>query len=222
MNLKSLFLAGLHCYSRLKANRQVIFNGETLSLKQLARRFPTSTFDHKHDAYIKAIEVYLTGCGQIKLLFVRKDKHEEEGSTKFILCTDLGASAPQILLRYRSRWAIETVFRDIKQNLNFETCQARALTMQESHIALSLFAFVVLELQPALSFNNTVAQTIGEKKELLSSLLLIKQQKKFYLLDTRSTNAIPLSLQGSSFDRVLPTLDFAFKIINYQGAANAA
>ena len=94
--------------------------------------------------------------------------------------------------------------------------------MQECHIALSLFAFVVLELQPALSFNSVLAQTIGEKKELLSSLLLMTKEEKCYLLDTRNTNAIPISLQGSSFDRVLLTLDFAFKILNYQGAANAA
>jgi len=222
MNLKSLFLAGLPCYSRLKANRKVIFEGETLSLKQLAKRFRTFTFDHKHDAYIKAIEVYLPGCGQIKLLFVRKDKHIEPGASKFILCTELQVSAPQILLRYRSRWAIETLFRDVKQNLNFEACQARLLCMQENHIAFSLFAFVVLELQPALSFNNFVFQTIGEKKEILSSLLLIKKKQKFFFLDTRNTNTIPIPLQGSSFDRVLSTLDFSFKILDYQRTEKSA
>ena len=66
------------------------------------------------------------------------------------------------------------------------------------------------------------AQTIGEKKSLLSSLLLIKKQRKLYILDVRRTDAIPISLQGSSLDRVLTTLDFAFEILNYQGAASAA
>lgn len=222
INLKSLVLAGIHCYSRLKANRYVIFQEKRISLKKLAKCFPTSTFDHKHDAYIKAVQVYLPGCGQIKLLFVRKDKHVEEGSTKFIVCTDLEASASQILLRYRSRWAIETVFRDLKQNLNFEACQARSLAMQESHIALSLFAFVALELQPTLSFNATIAETIGEKKELLASLLLMKNKKKFFLLDTRKSNATPSELQGSSLDGVLLAFDVASKLLNYQASQNSA
>ena len=114
------------------------------------------------------------------------------------------------------------MFRDIKQNLNFEACQARSLTMQQGHLAFSLFAFVVLELQPDLTFNGTIAQTIGEKKSLLSSLLLVKKQGKFCLLDVRKTDTIPVSLQASSFDRVLLSLNSAFEILNYQGAANAA
>ena len=109
-NLKSLCLLALPCYSRLKTNRKILFQGAEMSLKQLARRFPTSTFDHKHDAYIKAVEADLPGFGTIKLLLVRKDKHLEPGSTKFILTTDFRASAPQILLRYHSRWAIEMLY----------------------------------------------------------------------------------------------------------------
>lgn len=221
-NLKSLRLLALPCYSRLKINKKIIFQGAEMSLKQLAGRFASSTFDHKHDAYIKAVEVVFPGYGEIKLLLIRKDKHVEPGSTKFILSTDLRASAPQILLRYRSRWAIETMFRDLKQNLNLETCQVRSLAMQQSHLAFSLFAFVVLELQPDLTFNSTIAKTIGEKKTLLSSLLVVKKQEQFSLLDVRKTTAIPDFEQVSSFDRVLLSVGSAFKILNYQGVVHVA
>jgi hypothetical protein len=67
------------------------------------------------------------------------------------------------------------MFRDLKQNLNVGACQARSLRQQEAHIAFVLLSFVILEVQPALQFGASSALTIGKKKKLLSSLLLVKE-----------------------------------------------
>lgn len=221
-NLKAFHLLALPFYSRLKSNRKVIFQGEEISIKKLADRIATSSFDHKHGAYIKAENVYLPGFREIKLLFVRKDKHSEPGSTKYLFSNDLGISACQLLLRYRSRWLIETMFRDIKQNLNLGACQARSLTQQKVHIALVLLAFVILESQPTLSFDSIFAKTVGEKKKLLSSLLLLKKHEKHWIIDMRKTNSKPVLLENSSLGGVKLTVDFAFSVLNYQRKLRSA
>lgn len=203
-------------YSRLKENRKVFYEGELISLKEIIAQLPISSFNHKHGAYIRAIQVYLPGYGNIKLLFVKKDKHPEPGKTKFLFSTDLSASASDVLLRYRSRWLIETMFRDIKQNLNFMSCQARSLKNQETHIALAFLSFVILEIQSPLCFGSQKAESIGEKKKLLSSLLVLKQNEKFSILNIREKGTIPILIQNSFFDRVYNFIDFAFQILNYQ------
>ena len=221
-NLIAFHLLILPCYSRLKSNRKVIFNGEKISIKSLGDSIPISSFNYKHGAYIKAENVNLPGFGDIKLLFIRKDKHAELGSTKYLFSTDVTVSAPQLLLRYRSRWIIETMFRDIKQNLNLGSCQARKLGMQEAHIAFVLLGFVILDLMPNIHFNSHFAETVGEKKRLLSSLLLLKKQDKYAILDIRKSDSIAIPLENSFLDRVKLSLDSAFKTLNYQRLSRSA
>jgi len=212
-NLSQLHLLYLMFYSRIKGNRKVIYQNEILSVEQLAQKFPITSFDHKHDAYIKALVVFLPSFGWIKLLLVRKDHHVEPGSTKFIFTNDLNASAPEILLRYRTRWLIETTIRDIKQHLNLASCQARGIAQQEHHLALCFLAFILLELQPNWHFQNYSVSTIGEKKQLLSSLSFITFKEQFFLLEHQKMSARLIPLQLSGFDQVSDCLDFAFSIL---------
>jgi len=86
-----------------------------MTVKELDHLFLSNTFNHKYGAHIKGVNVLLPKYGDIKLLLVRKDTHKEPDKTKYLFTTDHTASAPQILLRYRTRWAIETTFRDLKQ-----------------------------------------------------------------------------------------------------------
>ena len=212
-NLKRVHWLYLSFYSRLKENRKVIYQGEKISAKDLASRFPISMFDHKHNAYIKALPVYLPGFGEIKLLLVRKDRHQEPGRTKFLFTNNLNASAPEILLRYRSRWIIETAFRDLKQNLNFASCQARGLLLQENHLALCLLAFVSLELQPGWNWMDYQARTIGEKKLLLSSLSFVNIRDQFFLLESQKSHARLIPLASSDFAQVKDCVNRAFEIL---------
>jgi len=221
-NLKHFQRLHIPCYSRLKSNRKVVFQGKLMSLNSLAKLIPISSFNYKHEAYIKAEQVYLPGFGDIKLLLVRKDKHPEKGSTKYLFSTDLTVSAPKLLLRYRSRWLIETMFRDLKQNLSLESCQARGLKEQEAHIAFVLLAFVILEVEPVLQFSPESPETIGKKKEFLQSLLLVKIQGIRAIIDLRKPYSEPILLEDSflarvnSFlGRVNSTLDFPFETFNY-------
>jgi len=47
--------------------------------------------------------------------------------------------------RYKERWIIETVFRDLKSFLHFEQCEARTLKAQKNHIQACMDAYLFLK-----------------------------------------------------------------------------
>ena len=102
--IKAFRLLGIHCYSRLKSNRKVLFGEGKITIKSLGDSISINSFNRKHGAYIKAVIVELPGVGYVKLLFVCNDKHAEKGKTKYLFSTDYDVSTPQLLLKYRSRW----------------------------------------------------------------------------------------------------------------------
>lgn len=212
---ENLFAIPLECYSRLKSNRKVIYEGLEMTAHELDCLFPITAFNHKHGAYIKAVDALLPEYGDIKLLLVRKDTHPEPDKTKYMFSTDHTASASEILLRYRTRWAIETTFRDLKQELNVGTCQATSLDAQKSHLAFSIFAFVLLELLPDLEFQEQTCQTIGEKKKLLSQLSLFRNPPKtqYWLIDTSRPGLTFVPIEKLKLDEVGLRFDFAYKTI---------
>ena len=170
------------------------------------------------------VDAFLPDYGDIRLLLVRKDTHAEPGKTKYMFSTDLFASASQILLRYRSRWAIETTFRDMKQNLNLGSCQTISLDAQESHLALVVFSFVLLELLPALKFQGQVYRSIGEKKMLLSRLSLFTDSSKtrYWIIDSSKHGSPFIPLGESELDIVEPGIDFAYETLLFPDCQRTA
>lgn len=220
----NLFAIPLECYSRLKSNRKVIYEFQEMTVGELDCLFPNASFNHKHGAYIKAVDVLLPEYGDIKLLLVRQDNHPEPDKTKYLFSTDCNAKAPEILLKYRSRWAIETAFRDLKQELNLGSCQAISLQAQESHLALSIFAFVLMELLPELEFKGIRYQTIGQKKRLLSQLSLFSTPSKnnYWIIDNSQPGSSLITLDQLKLDGVELSFGFAYKTLlfpNFQRSA---
>lgn len=220
----SSFAISAECYSRLKSNCQVFYEDRKMSVGEVDRLFTTASFNHKHGAYIKAVDVYLPQYGDIKLLLVRHDTHSEPDKTKYLFSTDINADATQILLLYRSRWAIESIFRDLKQELNLGSCQSVSLDAQKSHLALSIFAFVLMELIPVLEFQGKKYQTIGEKKRLLSRLSLFTNLSKtrYWLIDNSQPGSSFLALDQLKLDKVELSFGFAYKTLlfsNFQRSA---
>lgn len=48
-------------------------------------------------------------------------------------------------IKYRERWIIETIFRDLKSFLHFEDCEARTLKAQNNHIQACMGAYLFLK-----------------------------------------------------------------------------
>lgn len=218
------FSLTLPCYSRLKSNRKVVYQGVEMTLSQLARRFHISSFNHKHGAYIKALTVFLPDFGDIRLLLVRNDSHRERGKTKYLFSTSLFDSASRILLSYRSRWAIETTFRDLKNHLNLESCQARALKAQQSHLALVILAFVLLQLLPTLKFQRSRYSSIADKKFLLShlSLFSLDSKSRFWVLNPFLPGATFIPLENLDLGIVNFCIDFAYQTLLFPSCQRTA
>ena len=90
---------------------------------------------------------------------VTKDGH---GRWTYIVSNDMQADVTTIVQRKRSRWNIETLFRDGKQFAGFGACQCRVPQAMVRHVAFVLLAYVVLsqlKLDPS--------ETVGEVKERL-------------------------------------------------------
>lgn len=65
---------------------------------------------------------------------------------KYLLTNIPEWSVRQIIEGYQSRWAIEVLFRNLKQHLGLGACQARLVAPTERHLALCFVAYTALAL----------------------------------------------------------------------------
>jgi len=111
---------------QLKKNRK--FNGAQLK------------FYYKHPYWMEQGCVY----GNLKVLIVRHGK-------KYFATNDLALSKKEIRDIYRTRWAIENMFRFLYDQLGLEECQAISLQAQSAHIHLCLMAYMLVEKEKQLT-----------------------------------------------------------------------
>jgi len=104
-------------------------------------------------------------------------QHSYPAPNVYLLTNAADWSTFQVICRYRSRWTIECLFRDMKQNLGLGACQHRHLEAVTRHIALVMFAVVCLQLvrqhfvdsQP----DQATTMTIGDVKKRLQSQVVM-------------------------------------------------
>ena len=87
-----------------------------------------------------ALRVYAPALGQVRLVVLRN----EHGNCEYLLTNDRAADLTQLVLRKRSRWRIETIFRETKQVAGLGACRSRVDQALVRHVALVLVTFVVL------------------------------------------------------------------------------
>ena len=98
------------------------------------------------------------------------DKKQKDPN-KYLLTNACDLTVTEIVRWYRRRWDIEVLFRDCKQHLGFNACQARSVEAQEHHIACVFLSYVLMEqikadIEPSQKEANT--WTIGKVKEWLN------------------------------------------------------
>ena len=76
----------------------------------------------------------------IRVVMLRNAKNPVKQSHVLLFSTDEALSGLQIIAYYGSRFAIEFLFRDAKQHLGFEDCQARNEKALDFHFNVSLSA----------------------------------------------------------------------------------
>ena len=94
--------------------------------------------------------------GGMEVLVVKHGK-------KYFATNDPALSKADIFARYDTRWAIETMFRFLYDQLGIEECQSISLQSQTAHIHLCLIAHALVE-QAKTKTNRTGYEIIRECK----------------------------------------------------------
>ena len=82
---------------------------------------------------------------QIWHLEVGRDK-EPSRQLQVLATNDLGNDLTSVVKRRRSRWPVETPFRDAKQLSGLGACQCRIDQAMVRHVAFALITFTVLQV----------------------------------------------------------------------------
>jgi len=153
-NLKKVRSLGWTFFTRLKSNRQVN---------------PDDTYNRA----VRQIEipdegrvVHLKGFGFVKVFRTDSpDGDAKDEQARYWATNDLGMTQQERAELARRAWGVETYHRRLKQYCGAERSQHRSLQAQHNHIALSIRAFLRLEvhrLRTAVSFYESKAAIIRE------------------------------------------------------------
>ena len=113
---------------------------------------------------VASAEVYSPRIGQVRLTRVRI--HQPKRPYLYLVTNAQTCSPSQAWACKISRWPIEPMFRDEKQLLDLAGCQSPRVEAQETHIALVLVAWVVLQ-----RLRQAPSQTAGEvRAELVATI----------------------------------------------------
>ena len=86
----------------------------------------------------RSIVAYLPKYGTLRLV-VTRNRH---GNIEVLATNDLDSDLTTIVRRKRSRWSIETLFRDTKQFSGLAACQCRVDQALVRHVAFVMIAFI--------------------------------------------------------------------------------
>ena len=115
---------------------------------------------------IRQIKGYLRYVGYV-LLICSKFKKRTCGRLKYLACSDLKASARQITIGYRMRWAIEIFHKEVKMFLGFEDVATKYFDSVIAHVHWVYCAYILLN---AGLFNAGIAG-IAEKQERIGEII---------------------------------------------------
>jgi len=102
-------------------------------------------------------------------------RNRPEGRRTYLACNDLRATARQIVMGYRLRWAVELFHKSVKQNLGFEDVATHGFDAVISHVHWVYSAYILLHMSPpGLSPG---VQSLGDKQRALQQGLADKEKR---------------------------------------------
>jgi len=151
-NIRVFGRLGLRWATRLKKNTKVVFEGQHLTVAELASIVTKANYHYYASLGARARSFSVTVLGvEAQLTVVQNDTHPERDRTKYLVSNLPELTTVGRVEWYRRRWPIECFFRDCKQLLGLCGCQARIGQAILTHIVLVCVAYVVLQLVKPLS-----------------------------------------------------------------------
>ena len=145
---------GRHVIGMLKSNRNVFdVDGEKLKTGQIVGRHRKDSRRCRkyHCEYIVA-NTDLGGV-HVRLFLCRRTKSD---GWKCLLATDTSLSFVRAYEIYAMRWSIEVCFKECKQYLNLEGCQAQYFNSQIAHVSICLMQYTLLSIVKRMTSYETL------------------------------------------------------------------
>jgi len=139
----------------LSPRTSVIWHGKRQSVSALAERLHLK-WRKQLGLRAVALRVYAPKYGVLRLV-VTRNRH---GNYEYIVSNALQADLTTMVQRKRSRWEVETIFRDTKQLAGLGACQCWVDQAMVRHVAFVLLTFVVLQM-----LRRDPLETLGTVKE---------------------------------------------------------
>src|ERR671931_2005363 len=116
------------------------------------------------------------GCvGKVELV-CSELRNRPDGRRKYLACNDLRATARQIVMGYRLRWAVELFHKSVKQHLGFEDVATHGFDAVISHVHWVYCAYILLHMPPpGLSPGG---HSIGDKQRALQQGLADTEKRR--------------------------------------------
>ncbi len=152
---KRLARLGLTWHGTLDPKTQVVVRGKRQAVHDLAARLPLKWRKHL-GVQATALTVFAPKSGHLRLV-VTRNRH---GNYAYLVSNDRMLDLTTVVRRKRSRWSVETVFRDSKQFAGLEACQWWVDQALVRHVCLVFLTFVILQLLRA-----TPDESVGAVKE---------------------------------------------------------
>jgi hypothetical protein len=139
----------------LSPRTRVVWHGKKQRVSDLAARLPLK-WRKQLGLRAVALCVYAPTYGVLRLV-VTRNRH---GNYEYLVSNDLQADLTTVVQRKRSRWEVETLFRDSKQYAGLGACQCWVDQAMVRHVALVLLAFATLQM-----LRRNPQETVASVKE---------------------------------------------------------
>jgi hypothetical protein len=154
---KWLSKRGITWVGKGQANAKIVYQHQRLRLDHIVCHLKLK-WRKALDLRAATAVIYRPSLGHVRLV-VTKDRH---GKLDLILTNALQQDLCTIALWKRSRWDIETLFRNAKQLTGLTACQCRVPQAMVRHVTLVFFTCFVLDL-----LNTDLSQTTDGIKQQL-------------------------------------------------------
>jgi SRSO17 transposase len=152
---KWLARLGLTWHGTLNPKTSVVWRGRKQAVRDLAATLKLR-WRSKVGVRAKALRVYAPKYGQLRLV-VTRNRH---GNYEYLVSNDLRCDVTTMVERKRSRWSVETLFRDTKQYSGLVGRQCWTDVALVRHVSVVFLTFVVLQV-----LRQTVDEPVGTVKE---------------------------------------------------------
>jgi Transposase DDE domain len=185
---------GWHCIIALGKTRRVKSQALSLTTPHSQQWCHIATFFRRHrrlkwhtrrlatpgnkrtrmDVRVRPTSGSLRDVGQVALVCSELRKRPE-GRRKYLACNDRRATARQIVMGYRRRWAVELFHKSVKQHLGFEDVATHGFDAVISHVHWVYCAYSLLHMSPPGLFPGV--QSIGDKQSALHQGLADQEKR---------------------------------------------